>query len=138
MPALSSCAEEGGEVSRGRNKMVMIDSHFKVIPFQLILLSLQVKLNGRQSCISPFIKHKSKICCPVIGKCERTAQYITQKLVPLNFGSWRVFSFASCHPTIATYVKTIPLAPGTIAMLVRTLQERSGWECKCEGDHRHK
>ena len=36
MPALPSCAEEG-EVSGGRNKMAQIDSHFKVIPVQLIL-----------------------------------------------------------------------------------------------------
>ena len=56
MLALSSCAEEGGgEVSRGtmrKEQMDKIESHFKVIPFQLFLLSLQVDQNGRQRCPS--------------------------------------------------------------------------------------
>ena len=68
MPALPFCAEEGGEeVPRGRNKWPR-------------LIHTSRSANSVKPTSNVFrhsIKHKSRICCPLIAKCERTAQNIT-------------------------------------------------------------
>ena len=104
----------------------------------LIRLSLQVTykfMEDRQRCL--FNANRNQTAVSWSLSVRRAPSIQVKNSCLKNFSSWRGFSSVFSRPTIATYVKAIPLAPGTIAMLVRTLRERSGWECKCEEDHRH-
>lgn len=127
-----------GERGRGAWRKKQNDQDWPTLQDRLIRLSLQVTykfMEDRQRCL--FNANRNQTAVSWSLSVRRAPSIQVKNSCLKNFSSWRGFSSVFSRPTIATYVKAIPLAPGTIAMLVRTLRERSGWECKCEEDHRH-